>query len=261
MNSNKSLPKPPLYTKDYLAMADRLNDAQFGALVRAIMQYVDSGTLPEKLPLELNLVFGFYQSKIAAAREKYERLCETNAENGKNGGRPRKQPPLTTPEAETSEPPKPKTGKKSPNTPKIKMPPSKEQFTTLIEQRQADGLISTECVPAEFFEWAEILKWKVNGEPAESVGDFLEYAAARHPTEKVAGKIPPEMRGRLGKVYGDIFKKFHGLRDTDGNTCALTAAIDFLSAYDGGWSIHGKTFSDDNWLDALAEFMKELKTR
>lgn len=253
------LPKPPLFTSDYIAMAEILQFAmeRFGQLILAIMYYTTDGTMPSDLPPDISMMFAIYQRKIDAARDKYTNKCATNAENGKNGGRPRKK--VTTDEpGEAAAPLQVEPPKKAKATPKIKMPPTKEQLTKLLKERQANGLVSDGCDPEEFFEWAEALKWKVNGEPAQNVGDFLAYAAARYPTEEIRNTIPASPP--LNTVYGIIFKELHGLRDDEGNTGALVAAIDFLKALDGGWSFHGQTFTDVQWKEALSTFMQDLKT-
>lgn len=253
------LPKPPLFTTDYIAMAEILEFAldRFGRLVLALMYYTMDGTMPDDLPPDLKMMFGIYQRKVDAAREKYGSKCATNAKNGSKGGRPRKGTAATEPE-EVITPHEAEPPKKTKATPKIKMPPTLEQFTRLIEAGQDEGTISNECDPVEFFEWAEQLKWKVNGEPAKNVGDFLTYAAAQYAPEEINQNIPAGQRYLLSNVYGRIFKRFHGLRDDEGNTQALTAAINFLSACDGGWEIHEKVFPLENWLGALGEFMKDL---
>lgn len=258
----RGLPRPPLFTTDYIAMAEILEFAldRFGQLVLALMYYTMDGTMPDGLPPDLKMMFSIYQRKVDAAREKYGNKCATNAKNGSKGGRPRKGTVATEPE-EVTTPHEAEPPKKAKATPKIKMPPSEEQFTKLLKEKQAKGIIAEECNPVEFFEWAEQLKWKVNGEPAENVGDFLDYAAARHPTKVMIdtiGIIPKTPQ--LAHAYGIIFKALHGLRDEDGNTRALAAAINFLKAYDGGWTFHGQLFSDDQWWEALNEFMENLKT-
>lgn len=233
---------------------------RFGQLILALMYYTTDGTMPNDLPPDISMMFAIYQRKIDAARDKYTSKCATNAENGSKGGRPRKKvatdEPGEAPAPLQAEPPK-----KTKAPPKIKMPPTEAQITKLIQREQADGLISEKCDPEEFFEWAETLKWKINGEPAQNVGDFLAYAEAKYPPESLVDTIgimsePPF----LVNSFRIIFKELHGLRDNEGNTGALVAAIDFLKAHDGGWSFHGQTFTDDQWREALSAFMQGLKT-
>lgn len=68
------LPKPPLFTSDYIAMAEILEFAldRFGKLVLALMYYTTDGTMTDDLPPDLKMMFGVYQRKIDAAREKYD---------------------------------------------------------------------------------------------------------------------------------------------------------------------------------------------
>ena len=53
----------------------------------ALMYYTTDGTTPDDLPPDINMMFGIYQRKVDAAREKYEKKCATNAENGSKGGK------------------------------------------------------------------------------------------------------------------------------------------------------------------------------
>lgn len=253
------LPKPPLFTSDYIAMAEILQFAmeRFGQLILALMYYTTDGTMPDNLPSDISMMFAIYQRKIDAAREKYEQKCLNNAKNGAKGGRPRKKTTSTL--ADQLQPTDSESAKKSKATPKVKMPPTRERFAQLIETGQAEGNISDECDPDEIFDWAETLKWKVNGEPAKNVGDFLAYAAARYPVKDTIDATFQSFQ--LSHVYAIIFKEFHGLRDSDGNTGALAAAIDFLKAYDSGWSFHGQTFTNNQWKEALSLFMQDLKDK
>ena len=60
------LPKPPLFTSDYITMAEILQFAmeRFGQLVLALMYYTTDGTIPDDLPPDLNMMFGIYQRKV-----------------------------------------------------------------------------------------------------------------------------------------------------------------------------------------------------
>ena len=262
MDTEKKLPRPPFYTDEYIGMAEILEFAmeRFGQLILALMYYTANKTIPKELPSDLKMMFSVYQRKIDLAREKYVQTCEKNAANGKNGGRPRKGAAATEPEEATTTP-ETEPSKKAKAIPKVKMPPSADLFCKLLKKEQADGLVSEECDSADFFEWAENLKWKINGEPAKNVGDFLSYAEARYPAKAVIATIGIMPKTpQLSHAYGIIFKALHGLRDEEGNTGALVSAIDFLKAYNGGWNLHGQSFSDDQWKEALDEFMEDLET-
>lgn len=253
---NKRIPRPPFYANEYIDMAEALELIMdsFGELILALMTYIIDGTVPDNLPQEVKPIFHIYRKKVDLANKKYDMVCEKNAKNGAKGGRPRKK--ATAPPVDELPPSVPEPAKKSKTAPKIKLPPTQEQFTKLIEAEIDAGTVSDKCDPAEFFEWANTLKWKVNGEPAQNVGDFLTYATARHASKEITDKVPAELHYLISNAYGRIFKKFHGLRDDEGNTQALTAAINFLSMYDNGWDIHGKTYSAEDWLSALDAFMQ-----
>lgn len=248
------LPKPPLFTADYIAMAEILEFAldRFGRLVLALMYYTADGTMPEDLPPDLKMMFGIYQRKVDAAREKYDKKCLTNAENGAKGGRPKKNAKVATePDEEV-----PTSPPKKADPPIIKFPPTKNQLIKLIEQRQTDGFIAPKCNPVEFFEWMEQLQWRINKEPAQNVEDILRYAEATYPTMKIMTCFRcGEQKDLLPNVYGRIFKEFHGMRDEDSNTKALQAAVEFLVSYEE--IISDK---DADWIKALNEFMRERKT-
>ena len=65
-----------------------LNTEQFGRLMLALFDF-DRGEDPE-VDDDIALAFEFMSLQIGIDREKYERKCRTNRENGKLGGRPKK---------------------------------------------------------------------------------------------------------------------------------------------------------------------------
>lgn len=75
---------------DYEEQFNLLTDEQIGQLMRAIIKYEKSGEIPE-LDGMLKMAFSFIKTQLDRDREKYNKKCEKNKENGKRGGRPRKE--------------------------------------------------------------------------------------------------------------------------------------------------------------------------
>ena len=68
-----------------------LDNTEFGELFRALFSYVESGVLPKFSNNTLKAAFYFMKNALDRDDEKYENICKRNAENGKKGGRPKKQ--------------------------------------------------------------------------------------------------------------------------------------------------------------------------
>lgn len=84
---------------EMLSLEDR------GSLVSALFNYSMCGTIPDDLQPVVKMAFGFIKQDMDRDAEKYREKCEINRENGKKGGRPKKQ--TVTPETERfSEKPK-----------------------------------------------------------------------------------------------------------------------------------------------------------
>ena len=75
---------------DYEEHFNLLTDEQIGQLIRAIIKYEKSGEMPE-LDGMLKMAFSFIKTQLDRDREKYNKKCEKNKENGRRGGRPRKE--------------------------------------------------------------------------------------------------------------------------------------------------------------------------
>lgn len=82
-----------IFYTEYREQLSMLPAEQVGELVFALMDYQETGTLPE-LPKgsALAMCFSFIKSRIDKDNAKYEETCERNKENGKKGGRPAKEP-------------------------------------------------------------------------------------------------------------------------------------------------------------------------
>ena len=69
---------------EYLTMEER------GLLFTAIFSYQRTGQVPEALPPMVGVVFSMIEDTLDRDRAAYLHRCQVNSENGKKGGRPRK---------------------------------------------------------------------------------------------------------------------------------------------------------------------------
>jgi len=69
-----------------------LSDEQLGRLLRAIFAYEKRGECPDFADDGMLLIcFQFVRTTLDVNRRRYEEKCAKNAENGKKGGRPKKE--------------------------------------------------------------------------------------------------------------------------------------------------------------------------
>lgn len=69
-------------------LIDQLTDVDAGKLIKAIVHYAATGNDPDELPITLKLVWPFVRHSV----DNYSNSTERNTENGRKGGRPRKNP-------------------------------------------------------------------------------------------------------------------------------------------------------------------------
>ena len=74
---------------DCLEKYQKLNDTEFGRLIRAAISYKATGVEVELTGRE-NLLWDGMKLDIDRDNERYEQISKTNSENGKKGGRPKK---------------------------------------------------------------------------------------------------------------------------------------------------------------------------
>lgn len=83
---------------DALEAYKRLNDAEFGRGIRALLKYMESGEEPGNLGRE-GLMYDALCAQVKRDRQGYDKYIAAQTENGKKGGRPRKnQKPKETQE-------------------------------------------------------------------------------------------------------------------------------------------------------------------
>lgn len=93
--------KPPyikLYVKDVICDSLDMSDEELGQYIKAFFKAYRTGTIPKAFS-DHSLFKELHSSK-----ENYEKVCEKNTNNGKRGGRPKKNPfENTTTNTDTSE--------------------------------------------------------------------------------------------------------------------------------------------------------------
>lgn len=70
---------------------DCMKDAEAGKLLKAILCYVSTGALPDKLGVQARTMFGYIRRHIDRDKDKYAEKCRKRAEAGRKGGRPKKE--------------------------------------------------------------------------------------------------------------------------------------------------------------------------
>lgn len=80
-----------MYT-EYKEHLKLLTPEQLGTLIFALFEYAENGTeISTDNPVE-KIAFSFIRAQMDRDNEKYLKICERNRENGKGGGRPKKNP-------------------------------------------------------------------------------------------------------------------------------------------------------------------------
>ncbi len=76
---------------DFYSPMQMLTMPQRGELITAIFEYQIDGEVTQKLSPEANMAFAFIKPVLDRNAEAYEKRCEKMSENGKKGGRPKKE--------------------------------------------------------------------------------------------------------------------------------------------------------------------------
>ncbi|WP_217959739.1 DUF6291 domain-containing protein [Acutalibacter muris] len=234
------LPKPPLFTSDYIAMAEILQFAmeRFGQLVLALMYYTTDGTMPDNLPPDISMMFAIYQRKIDAAREKYEQKCLNNAKNGAKGG-------------------KAKAAKASGEAGTRKFtPPTLKQFRDAVAHFYDDDELGND-EPEDYdidrlYDELKAAGWKISGEPIQNRRDWELVIINRFSPYKGDSPI------KQSELFKFTFGNFPDLRDPSGNSLADDAIGDFDEQYDKGkegWTIAGEFYPKAKWQEALDKYI------
>lgn len=83
-----------LFYLDWRQPLEMLNDAEKGQLIMALLDYEETGALPENISGAAGMAFSFMRAQLDRDQEKYEARCKANRENGMKGGRPPKEKEL-----------------------------------------------------------------------------------------------------------------------------------------------------------------------
>lgn len=236
------LPKPPLFTTDYITMAEILQFAmeRFGQLVLALMYYTADGTMPDDLSPDLKMMFGIYQRKVDAALEKYKKKCATNAENGSKGGKAK---------AENSK--KKTTGAKF-------TPPTQKQFRDAVKHFADCGDIDEDTSDYDrdaFFDQLEESGWAIKNRPIQCRSDW-EYAIRA----KFFNFNVSSISHLYYSVFSAIFSDFCPDGGESGGEWADNTTYAFFDTYDENskcWIVQGENFPANQWKTALAKFMTQ----
>lgn len=229
------LPKPPLFTSDYITMAEILQFAmeRFGQLVLALMYYTTDGTMPDDLPPDINMMFGIYQRKVDAAREKYKNKCAVNAENGSKGGKAKAE-----------------NAKKKATGPEF-TPPTLKQFRDAVQHFADNDEIpedTTDYDADSFFDELKDSGWTIGGAPIQSRRDW--ESAIKVKFYQFSSALPKHF---FYMIFSAAFAELHDSEKSD------FVASDLMDTYDEAskrWVVKGESFPTPDWKSALARFME-----
>jgi hypothetical protein len=149
--------------RNYQDTVKELTDEQAGRLLKAILAHVNGSELPALGDAE-RIAFSFIKSQLAVDSKKYEQRCIANRENGKKGGRPKKEKTENNPENPT--------GFEKTETPEKK--PDESVTRTKPEPEKQEKKKTTKDYTPEFEEI-----WKLYPRKDEKWGAFLKYEARR----------------------------------------------------------------------------------
>ncbi len=237
-DEKKGLPRPPLYTSDYITIAEVLDFdlERFGKLVLSLMYYTADGTVPDDLPPDLKAMFSIYQRRISAAYEKYEQKCLNNAKNGAKGGKAKA--------AKTQKPTK-------------FIPPTLKQFRDAVvyfydndELGDRDEMPDDTSIKRLYTQLKED-NWQIEGEPIQIAFDWEMLILSRF---AISSFLPFSDEPYIRYIFG----KYHGLRDADGKTQADGVSCDFCEDYNAkldGWTVGGEFYPKAKWQEALDKYI------
>lgn len=80
-----------MYT-EYKEHLKLLSNEQLGSLIFALFEYAENGTEIDTENAMEKMAFSFIRAQMDRDNDKYLKICERNRENGKSGGRPKKNP-------------------------------------------------------------------------------------------------------------------------------------------------------------------------
>ena len=219
---------------DALLAYRRLTDTEFGRAIRCVLQYMADGTDPN-LDGKVGIMYDVLREQVDRDRNAYDKRVAAQTENGKKGGRPRKN---TAHDKNPKEPnetqqnpwvfEKPKGTQKTQEKEKEYIPPcippdggNGGGFMTLNEAEALSAGLDT------VFEEAE----RCGFSRSQRVLDELNALAAEHGAERVCDAIRiASDRGKpnLGYLRGILARDESGSTDKHGEAYDPTGGLGWL---------------------------------
>ena len=187
---------------------------QFGRLMMALFE-VDAGNEPEVDP-DIAIAYEFIALQMRIDREKYERICERNRQNGKNGGAPKGNQNAKTTQ---DNPKQPKTTQNKPNDNDNDNDNEKENDNeNENESRNRDGSLADAVLSSLIFYLNQKTggRHKPNEKLRERIGVLLDAGYTEADMMSVIDKKVdewsdvPKMRAYLrpSTLFGDKFERY-----------------------------------------------------
>ena len=171
---------------DIKEMLDLLSDVEAGQLFKAIIAYAEDGTIPQpENNRVLGMMFLFIKNQIDRDYAKYIERRDTNRENGRKGGRPKKTDGLSEKPTESLPIPTPII---TPNTSPINNPiedkgktkrfakPSPQEIKDYIEEKNLN------VNPDQFYDYYESNGWMIGRNHMKDWKAALRQWNAREPS-------------------------------------------------------------------------------
>ena len=185
----------------YLKSVEPLNDSERGRLFTALLEYSNTGKVPDLRGNE-RFLFPMMKENLDRDKESYGRIVERNSKNGENGGRPKnpKKNPVgfqetqktqTNPKAQEKEKDKDKEEDKE----KDKIPPKSPQGEKTPDDA-LEGREIPEPIKAELRKWFQYKKERREAYKPTGLQSFLstvEKKCAMYGVEDIASLIEESM--------------------------------------------------------------------
>lgn len=231
-----------------MAEALAMDMEAFGELVFALMLYTRDGELSGGLREGIAPIFAIYRAKIDAARKKYNATCEARAQSGAKGGKAKAANAAKAQQL----PPDP-----APDAPF--KPPNKAEFRAIIKKLQDRGepirTVSAKEINS-FWSNMDTSDWCFRGERFRTNQELETMLIYRYFDSNT---MPFTL---AGAIFSTIFADFHGVRNGSDVSKAENAFNNFCECYDTDtdmWNVNNTQYSEENWRDALADFMTTYK--
>lgn len=200
---------------EYEEQLSILSDEELGQLIRAIFKYEKNNEIP-KFSGVLQIAFLFIKGNLDRDREKYDKRCETSANNGKLGGRPPKEKPNSKPNENLKKPKKADNDIDNDNeneneidiVNEIDKDIEKEKVKRKVFRKPTVEEINQYCTerenkidPQRFFDFYESKGWKVGKEPMK------DWKACVRTWEKNKANTSQSVQRNTGNVFFDILRE------------------------------------------------------